>query len=69
MNGIKSIAPGRSDITDLERELFLKDFNAVAEEYFEREGETGLEITRTEKGFDVCVIFSAHRIKTVRRPV
>lgn len=68
MNTVKLLSLDRNGITDLERELFLKDLSRVTEEYFETEGETGLEVTRTEKGFVVCVIFSARRIKTVMRP-
>ncbi len=69
MNTVKLIALDREDMTDFERGLFLKDFKAVTDEYFEVDGDTDLEVTRTESGFLVCVIFSAHRIKTVRNPV
>lgn len=68
MNTIKLMSLDRNGITDLEREMFLKDLGRVTGEYFETEGETALEVTRTEKGFVVCVIFSARRIKTVMRP-
>lgn len=69
MNTVKLLSIDRNDITDLERELFLKDFKRIADEYFEADGAPDLEVTRTESGFIVCVIFTAHRIKTVKRPI
>lgn len=69
MNAVsKLLALDREDITDLERELFLKDFKRVADEYFEADGVCDLEVTRSEDGFLVCLIFNARRIKTIRRP-
>lgn len=69
MNAVtKLISLDREDITDLERELFLKDFSRVAEEYFELDGPCDLEVTRSEEGFLVCLIFNARRIKSIRRP-
>ncbi len=68
MNAVKLLSLDRNGITDLEKEMFLKDLSRVTDEYFETEGETALEVTRTEKGFVVCVVFSARRIKTVMRP-
>ena len=69
MNAVsKLLALDREDITDLERELFLKDFKRVADEYFEGDGVCDLEVTRSEDGFLVCLIFNARRIKTIRRP-
>lgn len=69
MNAVtKLLALDREDITDLERELFLKDFKRVADEYFEMDGLCDLEVTRTEDGFFVCLMFNARRIKTIRRP-
>lgn len=58
----------REDMTDLERELFLKDLKRVADEYFETNGETTLEVTRADEGFLVCVLFTARRIKSVKKP-
>lgn len=69
MNAVKLLSLDREDMTDLERELFLKDFSRVLDEYFESDGETSLEITRAEDGFIVCLIFSARRIKTIRKPM
>lgn len=64
----KLLSLDREDITDLERELFLKDFKRVADEYFEIDGGCDLEVTRSEQGFLVCLIFNARRIKNIRRP-
>lgn len=69
MNAVtKLISLDREDMTELERELFIKDLKRVTGEYFEVDGTTDVEVTRTEEGFLVCVIFAARRIKTVRRP-
>ena len=68
MNTVKLLSLDREEMTDLERELFLKDLKTVTDEYFEVDGPTDLEVSRTESGFLVCVIFAAHRIKTIRRP-
>ena len=64
----KIIALDREDMTDFERALFLKDLKKITEEYFESNGDSTLEITRTEGGFLVCVLFTARRIKTVKTP-
>ena len=64
-----SILLDRDDMSDFERGLFLKDMQRVNEEYFECEGSPSLEITRTEDGFLVCVIFSARRIKSLKHPI
>lgn len=69
MNDItKLISLDREDMTDLEKQLFLGDLKAVADEYFEAERDVHLELTRSEEGFIVCVIFNARRIKTIRGP-
>lgn len=64
----KIISLDRDEMSDFERTLFLKDIKPVADEYFESEGDANLEITRTENGFLVCILFSARRIKSVKRP-
>ena len=64
-----SILLDRDDMSDFERGLFLKDMGRVNEEYFECDGNPSLEITRTEDGFLVCVIFSARRIKSLKHPI
>lgn len=68
MNTVQLLSLDRENMTDLERELFLKDFKKIAEEYFEVDGVCDLEVTRTEEGFLVCIIFNARRIKNIRRP-
>lgn len=62
------ISLDRDEMSDVERELFLKDFRRVCDEYFESDGHPALEITRTEEGFLVCVLITARRIKTVKKP-
>ncbi len=59
----------RDDMSDFERGLYLKDLQRVNDEYFECDGDSSLEITRTEQGFLVCVIFPARRIKSLKHPV
>lgn len=65
---MKSIVLDREDMSDFERGLFLKDLLKVTDEYFETDGKTSLEITRTEDGFIVCVIFTSRRIKSLKKP-
>lgn len=62
------IALDRDDMSDIERELFIKDLKRVVDEYFESDSEASLEITRSEEGFIVCLLFTARRIKTLRAP-
>lgn len=63
----KILALDREEMSDFERELFLKDFKKVCDEYFESEDGATLEVTRTDDGFLVCVIFTARRIKSLKR--
>ena len=65
----KLIALDREEMTDFERALFLKDLKKITDEYFECNGDATLEVTRTEGGFLVCVLFTARRIKTVKTPL
>ena len=58
----------RDDMSDFERELFLSDIKKVTDEYFESNGSSSLEITRTDEGFLICVLMSARRIKNVKKP-
>ena len=55
-------------MTDTDRELFLKDMNRITEEYFECDGEPSLEVTRADGGFIVCVLLTARRIKSIKKP-
>lgn len=59
----------REDMSELDKQLYLKDMSRVNNEYFECGGEPTIEVTRAEKGFLVCVIFTAHRVKSVKRPI
>lgn len=68
MNKINTvISLDREDMSDFERELFLKDLKRVTDEYFESEN-ASLEVTRSDDGFIVCVLFTARRIKNVKKP-
>ena len=58
----------REIMTETERGLFRRDVMRVAEEYFETEGDAEAEITRTENGFSVCILFKARRIKKIWSP-
>lgn len=65
---MKPVILERDDMSEFERNLFLNDAQKVIEEYFELDGKPSLELTRTQEGFLVCVIISARRIKSVKRP-
>lgn len=68
MNGVnKILALDREDMSDFERELFLKDLKNVTDEYFESDDNASLEVTRSENGFLVCVIFTARRVKSLKK--
>ncbi|MDE5721955.1 MAG: hypothetical protein K2I30_04350 [Clostridia bacterium] len=62
------ISLDREDMSDLERELFLKDLKRVTDEYFESNGAATLEVTRADDGFLICVLMSARRIKSFKKP-
>lgn len=66
---ISTILSDRDEMTDGERELFLADAQAVFDEYFERDGSVTLDVTKTENGYSVCVIFDARRIKRFKKPL
>ena len=68
-NMTRIISLDREDMSELERELFLKDLKRVTDEYFESEGEASLEVTRGEEGFLICVLMTARRIKSVKKPL
>jgi hypothetical protein len=57
----------RENMSESERQLLLCDIQAVLDEYFEREGNLTLDITRTSKGFSICLLFAARRIKRAKR--
>ena len=70
MNNLSTtLSLDREDMSDFARQLFLKDIKRVLEEYFECDETATLEITRSEKGFLVCVLFSARRVKSVKNPL
>lgn len=65
---MNSILNEREDMTDEEKQLFLHDLKRVCCEYFEADGRYSLDMTRTEKGFSVCILFDAVRVKKFRKP-
>lgn len=65
----KILSLDRDEMSETERELFLNDLKRVTDEYFESDGAADLEITRTENGFLVCVLFTARRVKSVKHPI
>jgi hypothetical protein len=58
----------RDEMTEEEKQLFLSDLQFVCEEYFEDSDRLSLDVTRTEEGFSVCVIFNSRRIKRFKKP-
>ena len=64
----KILSLDREEMSDLERELFLKDLKRITDEYFESNGAPSLEITRSDGGFVICLLVTARRIKNVRKP-
>lgn len=58
----------REIMTETESGLLKRDIMRVAEEYFETDGEAEADITRTENGFSVCILFRARRIKKIWSP-
>lgn len=58
----------REKMTDGEKELFLVDLKEVCREYFDGCDKFSLDVTKTEKGLSVCIIFDAVRVKKFKRP-
>ncbi|MGN0818148.1 MAG: hypothetical protein ACI4L9_04185 [Candidatus Coproplasma sp.] len=65
---IDTLILDREEMTESERELFLSDLNRVCDEYFDCDKKFSLDVTRTESGYSVCVIFDARRIKRLKKP-
>lgn len=61
-------AGDREIMTDEEKELFVADLKNVCREYFDNDEKYSMDVTRTEKGFSVCIIFDAVRIKKFKKP-
>ena len=58
----------RQIMSETERKLLKRDLMRVAEEYFETEGGV-IDVTATENGYSVCLVFSARRIKNMHTPM
>ena len=65
---MKNIVLERDDMSDFELGLFLKDMQKVLDEYFEAENPS-VEITRSDGGFLVCVLFTARRGRSLKKPL
>ncbi len=68
MKASKIMALDREEMSEFERGLFLRDLKRVTDEYFETDKNASLEITRTDDGFLVCVLFNARRVKSLKHP-
>lgn len=68
MKTAKIMALDREEMSEFERGLFLRDLKRVTDEYFETDKNASLEITRTDDGFLVCVLFGARRVKSIKHP-
>lgn len=58
----------RDEMTEEEKQLFIADLKYVCGEYFDGDEKFALDVTRTEGGFSVCIIFGARRIKRFKKP-
>ncbi len=67
-NVTRILSLDRDDMSEIEKEMFLKDLKRVTDEYFETEGEASVDVTRSDNGFLVCVLLTARRIKSVKTP-
>lgn len=65
----KLLSLEKRDFSPADRAMFTNDFKRLADEYFECEGTPEIDVTRTEDGYSVCVIFAAARIKQVKQIV
>lgn len=63
-----AITSERDLMTDEEKELFITDLKNVCSEYFEADGRYSVDVTRTERGTSVCIIFDAARVKKFKKP-
>jgi len=68
MNVNQLLSLERQGMNEKEKELFLHDVKKLLLEYMDFDENVLLDVTRTENGFSVCIIFTAHRIKKVRAP-
>lgn len=56
----------REEMSLTERKLCLNDVKKVLKEYFELCDDESMELTRTDEGFLICVLFTARRIKALK---
>lgn len=58
----------RQGMSEKDKQLFLHDLKVVIAEYMDCTDALTLDVTRTQDGFSVCILFNASRIKNVRAP-
>lgn len=58
----------KQEMSDEEKEVFICDLKCVCSEYFETGEKFSVDVTDTENGFSVCVLFDAQRIKNFKKP-
>jgi hypothetical protein len=58
----------REEFSDEERQLFESDLKDVCEEYFEGSGRYSLNVTKSANGYSICILFTARRIKSFKKP-
>ncbi len=67
IDAAKVLSLDKRDFTTADKMLFMNDFKKLAAEYFECDGVPQVDVTKTDDGYSVCVIFSARRIKQVKQ--
>ncbi len=53
----------KEEMNEATRLLALRDFERVAEEYFDKDGKAELSVERDKNGLSVCLRFRASRAK------
>ncbi len=67
-NLLNLITLDRDNISQGQRDLLLRDLSEVIDEHLERTSRIVLDITKTEKGFSVCILLEASRIRESKKP-
>ena len=62
-----SLFADREEMTEGEKQLVMSDFKRVCAAYFECDGQPELNLTKTDDGYSVCIIFAARHIQHFRR--
>jgi hypothetical protein len=59
----------REEMTEDEKQLYLADIKQVCCDYFDGDERYSLDVTKTDTGFSVCIIFDARRVKRFKKPL